>query len=64
MKIAISIVLFLMMIVGAYLSITSSIDYANLKEDLKTKYIDKSQCIRLPSSDVNYYWACKKEVKK
>lgn len=52
------------MIAGSYLSITSSIDYANLKKDLKTNYINKSQCIGLPSSDVNDYWACKKEVKK
>ena len=28
------------------------------------RYIDKSKCIGLPSSDVNEYWACKKEVKK
>lgn len=28
----------------------------------KSKYIDKSQCIGLPSSDVNDYWACRKEV--
>jgi hypothetical protein len=28
------------------------------------KYISKSQCIPLPSSNVNEYWACKKEVKK
>lgn len=29
----------------------------------KSRYIDKSQCIGLPSSNVNDYWACKKEVK-
>jgi multisubunit Na+/H+ antiporter MnhG subunit len=30
----------------------------------ESKHIDKSKCVGLPSSDVNDYWACKKEVKK
>jgi hypothetical protein len=30
----------------------------------ESKYINKAHCIGLPSSDVNEYWACKKEVKK
>lgn len=40
-------------------------DRIHIKNGLdKTKYIDKQQCIGLPSSDVNDYWACKKEIKK
>jgi hypothetical protein len=30
----------------------------------ESKYIDKSHCIPLPSSEVHDYWACKKEIKK
>jgi len=36
----------------------------NELNEYKSRSIDKSQCIGLPSSDVNDYWACKKEVKK
>jgi hypothetical protein len=48
----------------ALFSINLSIEHKQLKQDLKTNYISKSQCIPLPSSNVNDYWACKKEAKK
>lgn len=48
----------------ALLYVDLSIGHRLLKANLKTNYINKSQCIPLPSSNVNDYWACKKEVKK
>jgi hypothetical protein len=36
----------------------------NELNEYKSRSIDKQQYIPLPSSNVNEYWACKKEVNK